>query len=105
MSSFSVSGNAVTVNLAGVANAQTIMIKLTDVSDGASAGDITWPMGVLLGDTTASGAVNSSDISQVKSQSGQTVTASNFRQDVTANGSINSSDISLVKSKSGTALP
>ena len=62
-------------------------------------------MGVLIGDTSANGAVNSSDISQSKSQSGQAVTAANFRQDVTVSGSINSSDISLVKSKSGTALP
>ena len=62
-------------------------------------------VGVLVGDTTASGVVNSSDISETKPQSGQVVTGSNFRQDVTTNGVINSSDISLVKSKSGTALP
>jgi hypothetical protein len=49
--------------------------------------------------------VNSSDISQTQSQSGQVVTSSNFREDVTVNGSINSSDISFVQSKSGTALP
>ena len=55
-------------------------------------------MDVLLGDTTANGSVNSSDISQTKAQSGTTASASNFRTDVTANGVINSSDISLVKS-------
>jgi len=60
---------------------------------------------VLVGDTTADDSVNSADISQTKSQSGQPVTNSNFREDVTADGSINSADISLVKSKSGTALP
>ena len=62
-------------------------------------------MGVLEGDTTANRAVNSSDISQTQSQSGQSVTGSNFREDVTVNGLINSSDISLVQSRSGTALP
>jgi hypothetical protein len=62
-------------------------------------------MGVLIGDTTANGTVNSSDIAQTQSQSGQPVTANNFREDVTVNGSINSSDIGLVQSKSGTALP
>jgi hypothetical protein len=61
--------------------------------------------GVLAGDTTANGAVNSSDIAQTQSQSGQLVTSSNFREDVTLNGSINSSDIVFVQSKSGTALP
>jgi hypothetical protein len=49
--------------------------------------------------------VNSSDIAQTQSQSGQPVSASNFREDVTVNGAINSSDVALVQSKSGTALP
>jgi len=62
-------------------------------------------MSVLVGDTTASGAVNSSDIAQTQSQSGQPVTSSNFREDVTVSGAINSSDIALVQSKSGTGLP
>jgi hypothetical protein len=55
--------------------------------------------------TTANRLVNSSDISQTQSQSGQAVTGSNFREDVTINGQINSSDISFVQSKSGTGLP
>jgi hypothetical protein len=62
-------------------------------------------MGVLLGDTTADASVNSADISQTKSRSGQVVGSGNFRSDVTVDGSLNSADISLVKSKSGTALP
>jgi hypothetical protein len=62
-------------------------------------------MGLLLGDTTASRNVNSSDIGQTKTQSGQPVTASNFRTDVNASGSINSTDIGLVKSRSGTEIP
>ena len=99
--------NQVTVPLTNVSNAQTLRINLDAVTDasGATFSNITARMGVLLGDTTGNGAVNSSDISQTKSQSGQGVTASNFRTDVTVNAAINSSDISLVKSKSGTALP
>ena len=95
------------VNLTGVTNAQIVTVTLGNVSDSAgnNSSAISASMAILLGDTTASGAVNSSDISQTKSQSGQPVTAANFRQDVTTNGSINSSDISLVKSKSGTGLP
>jgi hypothetical protein len=62
-------------------------------------------MGVLTGDTTADTFVNSTDIAQTKSQSGQLVTSSNFREDVTVDGNLNSTDIALVKSKSGTALP
>ena len=95
------------VNLTGVTNAQTITVALNNVTDSAGNSSSTdfASMAVLLGDTTASRSVNSSDISQTKSQSGQSVTTSNSRQDVTADGAINSSDISLVKSKSGTALP
>jgi len=62
-------------------------------------------MDVLLGDTTANGSVNASDVSQTKVQSGAIVTGSNFRTDITANGAINASDVTLVKSRSGTALP
>jgi len=58
----------------------------------------------MVGDTTRNGFVNSSDIKQTQSQSGQPVTSANFREDVTVNGLINSSDIALVQSESGTAL-
>jgi hypothetical protein len=105
VSSFSVNGAVVTVNLTKVTNAQTITISLTNVVAGPNSGNVTISMGVLEGDTTANGAVNSSDISQTQSQSGQLVTAANFREDVTVNGFINSSDIAVVQSRSGTALP
>jgi hypothetical protein len=95
------------VNLTGVTNAQRLTVTLANLSD--NAGDfstsVTATMGVLVGDTTANGAVNSSDIAQTQSQSGQPVTANNFREDVTVNGSVNSSDIALVQAHSGTALP
>ncbi len=95
------------VNLTGVTNAQVITVSLTGLTDSAgnSSSIVSESMGVLVGDTTANGAVNSSDVSQTKAQSGSAVTSSNFREDVNLNGLVNSSDISLVKSKSGTALP
>ena len=105
VSSSTVNGAVVTVNLTKVTNAQTITINLTNVNDNTNVGNVNVAMGVLAGDTTGNGAVNSSDIAQTQSQSGQPVTATNFREDVTANGAINSSDIGLVQSKSGTALP
>jgi hypothetical protein len=95
------------VSLTGVGNAQTISVTLAGITDttGAFTSSLSAPMGVLLGDTTGNGHVNSSDISQTQQQSGQPVTNDNFREDVTVNGLINSSDISLVQSKSGTGLP
>ncbi|MEY2546980.1 MAG: hypothetical protein QOG48_2097, partial [Verrucomicrobiota bacterium] len=90
------SGNETTVHCSGLANAQHVSITLNSISV---------PMDLLIADTTADRSVNSADIAQTKSKSGQTVDASNFRQDVTVDGSLNSADIALVKSKSGTALP
>jgi hypothetical protein len=94
------------VTLTGVTNAQYITVTLSNVIDVAgNTGGAAATMGVLVGDTTSNGAVNSSDISQTQSESGHLVTADNFREDVTLNGAINSSDISLVQSQSGMALP
>jgi hypothetical protein len=103
-----VSGTEVTINLTNVSNAQRLTINLIGVNDGANTTNLSVPMAVLIGDTTGNGAVNSSDLSQTQSQSGQPVVSGmspNFREDVTVNGLINSSDISLVQSKSGTGLP
>jgi hypothetical protein len=86
-------GNYVTVQLTGA----------TDFNGTLASPSIT--MGVLVGDTTGNGVVNSSDIAQTQSQSGQPLTIDNFREDVTVSGDINSSDIALVQSQSGTGLP
>jgi uncharacterized repeat protein (TIGR03803 family) len=95
------------VDLTGVTNAQAITVSLTNVSDSAGgfSSIVSASMKVLVGDTNGDGFVNSGDIAQTKSQSGISVTSSNFREDLTADGSINSGDIGLVKSKSGTAFP
>lgn len=105
VSNITVNGSVVTIDLTGVVNAQNLGVTLNNVSDGNNSGNVSIPMGVLAGDTTSNRRVNSSDISQTQSQSGQPVGLNNFREDVTVNGQINSSDISLVQSKSGTALP
>ena len=105
VSSFSVNGAQVTVNLTGVGNAQKIVLTLFNVSHGTRTKNVRIPMGVLLGDTTEDGSVNSSDVNQTMSQSGQPVSASNFREDVTLDDSINGSDVQLVQSKVGTGIP
>ena len=106
-SSLGPNANQCTVNLTNVSNAQYITVTLNSVLDTAGRnGDVAGPqMGVLIGDTSGNGSVNSVDIGQTKQQSGQLITGTNFREDLSANGSINSVDIGLVKSKSGTALP
>jgi hypothetical protein len=95
------------VNLTGVTNAQVVTVSLSNISDstGNFSSAVSASMGVLVGDTNGDGFVNSADISQTKSQSGNPVTGANFREDVNADGFLNSADISVVKSESGTALP
>ncbi|MEP7014421.1 MAG: dockerin type I repeat-containing protein [Verrucomicrobiota bacterium] len=99
----SATGNQITVNLTGVANAQTIVVTLFGVSDGPNTSDVSVAMAMLIGDTNANGAVNSADVAQTKSRIGQTLDATNFRSDVNANGAINASDVALIKSNIGTA--
>lgn len=103
----SFSGKTMTVFLTGVGDAQNLTVTLNNVTDSFSqvlpATALT--MSVLPGDTTADGFVNSADIGLTKSQSGNAVGATNFRNDVNIDGTLNSADIGLVKSRSGTALP
>ena len=101
----SVSGAVVTVNLTGVTNAQTIVVTLNNVNDGVNIGNVAIPMGVLLGDTTGDGVVNSGDVTQVRRQSGLVADPTNFREDLTVSGVIDSGDITLVRRQAGTALP
>jgi hypothetical protein len=98
--------NQVTINLTGVPNASRCSVTLNGVTDGSSIpGDATLPVNFLAGDTNADRFVDSADISQTKSQSGNAVTNANFREDLNVDGFLDSADIGLVKSKSGTALP
>ena len=101
----SASGAQVTVNLTAVANAQTLGITLTNVSNGVASGDIFVPMGVLVGDTNGNGFVNVGDSLQTRNRAGQATDATNFRSDVNADGSINSGDTTAVRARAGTALP
>ena len=106
VASTSTSGNSVTINLTGVPNASVCTVTLNGVTDGTTTpGDAAFPVNFLLGDTNADRFTDAIDVSQTKSQSGNTVTTSNFREDVNVDGFIDAVDASLVKSKSGTALP
>ena len=97
--------NTITVDLTGVANAQYLTVTLQGATNGTNSGDIPVTMGVLVGDVSANGSVNGTDVNKVKLQSGGGVGAGNFRSDVNANGSISGTDINIVKLASGTALP
>jgi hypothetical protein len=100
------SGNTMTVNLTGVANAQTLAVTLSGVTDEFSQvlPDTPVSVNMLIGDTSGNGVVNATDVAQTKAQVGQPVTSSNFRTDVNANGIINTSDVAIVKAHSGGSI-
>jgi hypothetical protein len=96
-----------TVNLTGVIDVQKITVTLTNVSDpnGHILPQTAVSMNVLIGDVNGNKIVNATDVALVKSQAGQAVTGSNFRDDVNVDGSISSSDVALTKSHVGDGLP
>ena len=97
--------NQCTVNVSGINTPQTLSFELDNVVDASGGtGNVSVAMGVLVGDTNADRSVDSIDTAQTKSQAGQPVTQSNFREDVNVDGFIDSIDVALVKSKSGTGL-
>ena len=71
------SGNTMSINLTGVANAQLLTITLSGVTDQFSQvlPDTSVTAKMLIGDTNGNGFVNASDISQTKSRSGQAARA------------------------------
>jgi hypothetical protein len=106
VSSFSGSGTSeITVNLTGVTDQQRITMTLHGVNECTHMGDVPISMGVLISDVNGDTFVNSSDVALTKSQVGQTVGGSNFREDVNTDGLINATDVALVKSDVGHALP
>jgi len=95
------------VNLTGVTDIQNVTVTLNNVTDvaGNISSSVSATMAVLVGDTNVDRFVDAIDVSQVKSQSGQAVTSSNFREDVNVDGFIDAIDVALVKTKSGNSLP
>jgi hypothetical protein len=102
-----ISGSTVTINLTGVTDAQTLTLLLDDMTstNAETLPDTNVNIGFLVGDVNGSSGVNTTDIGQVKSVSGQNATSMNFRSDVNTSGTINTTDIGLVKSRSGNTLP
>jgi serine protease AprX len=101
------SGHTMTVNLIGVIDIQKITVTLSGVTDEFSQVLPSTPvsMNVLIGDVNGNKTVNASDVGLVKSQVGQAVTGSNFREDVNADGSLTATDVALTKSHVGDGLP
>ena len=101
------SGTTMTVNLTGVTDIQTLGVTLANVTDSFAQvlPDTVVSANFLVGDVTGNKTVNTSDVGQIKSLSGVSVTAANFRNDLNVNGAINTSDVGQVKVSSGNFIP
>lgn len=104
VSSYSVNGSTVIVNLTDLSNMQVITLRLTNVSNGAASIDASVSMGVLFGDVNATGAVNSGDALATRTRSGETAAPTNFTHDVNCDGTINGGDAFTVRARSGDAI-
>lgn len=104
VSGFTVNGPVVTVNLTHVNNRQTIVITLTNVSDGTNLGNATLSMGVLFGDVNGVAGVTGSDVNICKSQVGIDLNSDNFRNDVNLTGFVSGSDVNEIKAHVGEFL-
>ena len=95
------------VNLTGVANAQSITVTLTNVTDssGKQSNAFSASLSLLLGDVNQSGRVDGNDVSVVQAQTRQTANDTNFRADVNTTGLIDGNDVSMVQGKTRTRLP
>jgi hypothetical protein len=101
------SGNTMSVDLNGVANAQTVQVTLSSVTDSffQVLPDAVVTMGVLLGDVNASGVVDGNDVSAVQNRTRQSVNNTNFRYDVNTSGLIDGNDVSMTQAHTRTSLP
>ena len=99
-------GKTMMVNLVGVANAQTVTVKLSGVTDSyfKVVPDCDVNVSFLAGDSNADGIVNAGDALQTRSYSGQAANSTNFRSDVNADGSINGGDALIVRGRSGQSV-
>jgi hypothetical protein len=101
----SVNGAVVTIDLASVADAQTLSITLSNVTVGTESTNVVIQFPVLLGDTNSDGSVNAGDTLQTRSRSGEATDATNFRSDVNTDGTVNGGDAIVVRNRSGNSLP
>jgi hypothetical protein len=102
-----ISGNAMTINLTSVADAQTLVITLQSVTDtsGQVLPDTNVNASFLAADVNGDALVNTGDTLQVRARSGQVTDSTNFRMDVNVDGIVNSGDGIVVRGRSGNFLP
>ncbi|MEO8102392.1 MAG: Ig-like domain-containing protein, partial [Betaproteobacteria bacterium] len=96
-------GNEVEVTIASLPDAKRVTVVLTNTN--GEGLDYFVSLGFLIGDVDQSRSVTATDISRVKSRSGQVVDATNFMFDISTSGAISAADIATVKGRTSRVLP
>lgn len=96
------SGNTMIVPLTGVANQQIATVRVSNINGASGTADV--PFGFLIGDVTANRLVDRPDFNLIKTQAGQPVTASNFRNDIVPDGTIGRGDALEVRAHKNQSL-
>src|SRR4051812_12989264 len=99
--------NQVAVNLENVANAQHLVVTLSNVRDtsGNTFGPVAGRMDVLVGDVSANARTDAGDQTQVRNNSVATPNQQTFRMDVNCSGRIDAGDQTVVRNNSVTTIP
>jgi hypothetical protein len=90
---------------AGSCNSHYITVTLNNVTDGTNTISPAVTFGLLIGDNTGNGAVDSSDVAKAKASTASAACPPTFRADANGDGVIDSSDIVVTKVNRGCALP
>ena len=99
-----INNTQVTINLTNVSNAQMLTVNLIGVTGGGNSGNVSIPMGVLLGDVNASKQVDGNDVSSVQGHTRQSANLTNFRNDVNTSGLIDGNDVSITQGQTRTSI-
>jgi uncharacterized protein (DUF1800 family) len=97
-------GNTLTLNVSGMADATTYRVTVTNIAAADNSGTLASAVvffRTLLGDANGNGQVTVADIAMIKANNGQALTLFNFRSDLNCNGAITVADTAQVKARSG----
>src|SRR5215472_4352970 len=100
----SFNGNSMTAQLTGVTSAEVVTLRVQNINgDGQLHGDV--PFGFLTADVNANRVVDRPDQTQLQTDRGQPVTATNFRDDINLNGVVDRADLQSVQTNRGHSIP
>ncbi len=102
------SGHQMIVNLGSVADQQTLVILLSNVTDrnGGFLPTVSIPVSILAADVNATRAVNNTDVNIIRGAvTSGVVSEATFRADLDHNGIIDQTDVTLAQSNSGHSIP